>query len=87
MRGTLKHWNTRGFGFIARDDGHDDIFAHVSEFPEFRNQSRALPIAGTKVVFDIKPASNPSRPPVATNVRCLDTTEDELRAEDVFRKP
>lgn len=30
--GTVKHWNgARGFGFIGRDDGAGDIFAHIRD--------------------------------------------------------
>mmetsp|Transcript_146283 Transcript_146283/g.467378 ORF Transcript_146283/g.467378 Transcript_146283/m.467378 type:complete len:166 (-) Transcript_146283:73-570(-) len=28
--GTMKRWNAAGFGFIAPDDGGDDLFCHVS---------------------------------------------------------
>jgi len=35
MQGRVKFWNSeRGFGFIARDDAHGDVFCHVRDLPE-----------------------------------------------------
>ncbi len=31
MKGTVKKWLPRGFGFIDPDEGDDDIFVHHSE--------------------------------------------------------
>jgi CspA family cold shock protein len=33
VTGTIKHWNAdRGFGFVKRDDGAADVFAHITVF-------------------------------------------------------
>jgi cold shock CspA family protein len=49
ITGTIKTWNDdRGFGFIARDDGAADVFAHVKYCaPGFR------PSPGLRVAFEV----------------------------------
>jgi CspA family cold shock protein len=52
-------WNSpKGFGFLSRDDGGEDMFAHITQTPEeFDELSR-----GTRVSFEIGPASrNPTK--------------------------
>ena len=47
--GVVRTWNVeRGFGFIGRDDGDGDVFAHVAEFP-----ARMAPPIGTRVALDL----------------------------------
>ncbi|MFC4336115.1 cold-shock protein [Salininema proteolyticum] len=49
--GTVKWFNSdKGYGFIAQDDGGDDVFAHVSNVgdPSVRELDE-----GQKVEFDI----------------------------------
>ena len=49
--GTIKKWNQdRGFGFVEPEDGGQDVFAHILEFP---NKS-ACPQIGEKITFAIK---------------------------------
>ncbi len=57
--GTVKMWNSpKGFGFLSRDDGQPDIFAHITQTPEeFDELNR-----GTRVSFEIGPAHrNPAK--------------------------
>ena len=52
IQGTIKAWLTeRGFGFIRRDDGAEDVFVHSSA-----TGGAALP-PGARVAFDL--AENP----------------------------
>ncbi len=62
--GTVKFFNsTRGFGFIAPDDGSKDIFVHVSAVEQ--SEIDYL-VEGQKVSFDIE---QESRGPKAVNLR------------------
>jgi len=51
--GTVKFFNTtKGFGFIAPEDGSKDVFVHISAV----EQSGLSALAdGQKVTFDIEP--------------------------------
>ena len=55
--GTVKSWDdSRGFGFIARDDGQPDAFMHAKYLVGlFR------PAPGQRVAFDIVPDQRSSR--------------------------
>jgi cold shock CspA family protein len=34
FEGTVTHWiDERGFGFVRRDDGGEDIFFHITKLP------------------------------------------------------
>jgi CspA family cold shock protein len=57
--GTVKFFNsTKGFGFIAPDDGGKDVFVHVSavEAAGLRSLNE-----GQKVKFDIQPDARGSK--------------------------
>lgn len=50
--GSLKKWNAeRGFGFIAADDGGQELFAHISAFP----RDGQLPTLGERLSFEVEP--------------------------------
>ncbi len=66
VSGTVKFFNaTRGFGFIAPDDGGKDIFVHVSAIE--RSGLRALN-EGDKVSFEVEDDRR-GRGPQATNLQ------------------
>ena len=51
MTGTVKWFNAvKGFGFIANDEGGEDVFIHSSALPA---QTRSLD-DGQKVSFDLE---------------------------------
>lgn len=65
-KGTVKWFNAeKGFGFIANDDGGDDIFVHFSAIVS--NGYKSL-TEGQKVNFDIEPDSRNSDRLRAANV-------------------
>ena len=62
--GTVKYFNsTRGFGFIAPDDGSKDIFVHVSAVEQ---SDIDYLVEGQKVSFDVE---QEARGPKAVNLR------------------
>ena len=62
--GTVKFFNTtRGFGFIAPDDGSKDIFVHISAVQQ--SEIEYL-VEGQKVNFDVE---QEERGPKAVNLR------------------
>jgi len=61
--GTVKFFNTtRGFGFIAPDDGSKDIFVHISVVQQ--SEIEYL-VEGQKVSFDVE---EEARGPKAVNL-------------------
>ncbi len=62
--GTVKFFNTtRGFGFIAPDDGSKDIFVHISAVQQ---SDIEYLVEGQKVGFDVE---EEARGPKAINLR------------------
>ena len=62
--GTVKYFNaTRGFGFIAPDDGSKDVFVHISAVQQ--SEIEYL-VEGQKVSFDVE---EEARGPKAVNLR------------------
>jgi CspA family cold shock protein len=54
--GTVKWFNpTKGFGFIAPDDGGDDAFVHISAVERAGLGTLA---EGQKVSYDLEPGRN-----------------------------
>ena len=50
--GRLKNWNAdRGFGFIAADEGGQDIFVHITSF----QRKGVLPVVGEALSFQVEP--------------------------------
>jgi len=62
--GTVKFFNqTKGFGFIAPEDGSKDVFVHISAV----EQSGMTTLSdGQKVEFEVQPEA---RGPKAVNLR------------------
>jgi CspA family cold shock protein len=64
--GTVKFFNTsKGFGFIAPDDGGKDVFVHASAVEMAGMRSLA---EGQKVSFDIQPDARGSK---AANLKAV----------------
>ena len=56
--GTLKNWHAeRGFGFVAPDEGEQDIFVHISAFARDGRQ----PTVGERLTFEVQPDRNGKR--------------------------
>ena len=64
--GTVKWFNNeKGFGFIADDNGGDDVFVH---FSAIQSDSYKTLVEGQKVTFDKEPDPKDSRKMRAVNV-------------------
>ncbi|MDR2486948.1 MAG: cold-shock protein [Clostridiales Family XIII bacterium] len=67
--GTVKWFNSeKGFGFIANDDGGDDVFVHFSAIQGEGYKSLS---EGAKVSFDTEPDPKNSKKFRAVNVRVV----------------
>jgi CspA family cold shock protein len=66
VNGEIKFFNAnRGFGFIKRDDGGDDVFVHVTAL----TKSKVGEVAeGTKLSFELEPKGEKVR---AVNLKRL----------------
>jgi CspA family cold shock protein len=66
MQGTVKWFNAeKGYGFIAPDDGGDDVFVHYSEI---QSQGFRTLEEGQKVEFEV---GQGSKGPQATGVSAV----------------
>jgi CspA family cold shock protein len=66
--GTVKWFNSeKGFGFIANDNGGDDVFVHFSSI--ISDSGYKSLNDGQAVTFDVEPDPKNSRKLRATNVR------------------
>ncbi len=55
FNGRLKKWNAeRGFGFIAADQGGQDLFVHISAF----ERGARAPLQGDELSFEVEPGRN-----------------------------
>lgn len=62
--GTVKWFNeSKGYGFIAQDDGGDDVFVH---FSSIQGDGFRTLTDGQRVTFDIEPGGD--KGPKAINV-------------------
>ena len=67
LNGTVKWFNSeKGYGFIANDNGGDDVFVHFSAIVADGFKTLA---EGQKVTFDVEPDPKNSRKLRAVNVR------------------
>ena len=67
--GTVKWFNeTKGYGFIAGDNGGDDVFVH---FSSIQGDGFKTLQEGQKVAYDTEPDPKGSRKLRAVNVRAL----------------
>jgi len=67
-KGVVKFFNgQKGFGFIVRDDGGEDVFVHISAVE--RAGMRSL-VEGQKVQFDVQPDRKTGKS-AATNLQAL----------------
>ncbi|MDR3310568.1 MAG: cold-shock protein [Oscillospiraceae bacterium] len=65
--GTVKWFNPdKGFGFIANNDGGDDVFVH---FSAIQSEGFKALNEGDKVTFDTEPDPKNSKKLRAVNVR------------------
>jgi len=68
-KGTVKWFNeSKGYGFIAKDDGGDDVFVHFSSIVAdgFKTLSE-----GQRVMFDVEKDPRNSRKLRAANVQAI----------------
>ena len=69
MTGTVKWFNAeKGYGFIANDDGGDDVFVHFSAIQSTGYRSLS---EGQKVTYDVEPDPKNSSKLRAVNVVSL----------------
>ena len=76
VRGTIKWFNHRkGYGFIQRDDGIQDVFVHANEF---RSESDVYWVRdGDAVEFEVEQVS---RGPKAVDVTVLEGGNDNVQS-------
>ena len=68
MRGTVVFWvDRRGYGFVAPDEGGEDVFIHCSAL---RPLGKTNLSEGTVIDFDLAPSPRNDRP-TAVNIKLL----------------
>lgn len=68
-QGTVKWFNAdKGFGFIANDEGGDDVFVHFSAIASLGYKSLE---EGQKVTFDVESDPKNKQKTRAANVRLV----------------
>ena len=77
IRGTVKSFNeTKGYGFLRRDDGQSDCFVHHSEI---QSQGYRTLQEGERVEFDV---IQQPKGPKASNVVKLDEVDSEAETAE-----
>ncbi len=80
MKGKIiKYFSFRGFGFIAPEDSKDEIFFHVSSYPE-----QAQPEIGKDVEFELIETPKGKE---ATKIEVLTETPDDEPVETPADEP
>ncbi len=80
MKGKIiKYFSFRGFGFIAPEDSKDEIFFHVSSYPE-----QAQPEIGKNVEFELIETPKGKE---ATKIEVLTETPDDEPVETPADEP
>jgi len=80
MKGKIiKYFSFRGFGFIAPEDSKDEIFFHVSNFPE-----QVVPEIGKDVEFELIETPKGKE---ATKIEVLSETPDDEPVETPADEP
>ncbi|MFF7458187.1 cold-shock protein [Kitasatospora sp. NPDC008115] len=88
----LRFDDVRGYGFIAPDDGSEDIFMHANDLlsekymiqpgirVSFRSEmgDRGPKASDVRIVDDARPAAVPSTPPAPAKARTGPDSEDGL---------
>jgi cold shock CspA family protein len=54
LQGTVKLWTSKGFGFIAPDDGGDDVFCHFSVIEDGNALSQGATVHFTRELDEVK---------------------------------
>lgn len=68
-QGVVKFFNeNKGYGFISRDEGGEDVFVHVTGLKKSNLDTLN---EGDKVEFDTEPSKKAGQGPVAVNLRVI----------------
>ncbi len=68
-RGALKRWNGgKGFGFIAPDDGGEDVFVHISEL----KRAGRRPRVGDVITYSVATRDDGKKYAINTQIEGVD---------------